>query len=97
MKLSFLPAELFLTLEDTEYVVTLAGEELIRTTIERNALRKFNILRKELEEKYPARELTKEEKQEALKRLIGDRVYTEVRNSMKVPKKDKMPKTRTWG
>lgn len=99
MKLSFIPAELFLTLEDKEYVITLAGEEVLRTPFERNALKKFNSLRKELEETYPTPELTSEQKKEALKRLVGDRVYTEVRNSLKNPNRFKsgIPKTRTFG
>ena len=99
MKLSFLPAELFLTEEEGSYVIRLAGEKVLETKAEKKAIKKFNEIRTKLEETYPARKLTSEEKQAALQRLIGDRVYTEVRNSLKNPNrfKSSIPKTRTFG
>jgi hypothetical protein len=72
MKLSFLPADLHLRKDDEEFVLTLAGEEILRTKVQKKAVTRFNALRTELESKYPARELTPEEKAEALQHAITD-------------------------
>ena len=73
MKLSFLPGDLYLSKnEQGRYVVTLSGQEIICTKSQRTALTKFDALRAELEEKFPARELTAEEKAELLQREIND-------------------------
>ena len=65
MKLSFLPGELYLTrTEDGSYLVTIAGQEVLRTTSARTATTKYNSLRQEMETRFPARELTPEEKAE---------------------------------
>jgi ABC-type branched-subunit amino acid transport system ATPase component len=63
MKLSFLPGELYLSKEqDGSYVVTVQGEEVLRTTVEKRALARFNTLRREMESQFPAHELTHEQK-----------------------------------
>jgi len=73
MKLSFLPGDLYLTKNDSGiYVVTLAGQEILSTKSQRSALTKFNALRSELEEQFPARQLTSEEKAKLLQREIND-------------------------
>lgn len=98
MKLSFLPADLHLTKErDGSYVIAMQGEEILRTSVEKKALMKFNELRRNLEAQFPAHEMSPEQKREALMNLIGDIKFTQVRNSMKKPKKDKIAKTRTFG
>lgn len=73
MNLSFVPGELQLRKNDQdEFVVTMAGEQLLSTRSQRAALGKFNAVRKELEAKFPSREPTPEEKAEFLRREVGD-------------------------
>jgi hypothetical protein len=86
MRLSFLPADMHLVRADDRYVITVEGSEVYTSTNEKNAIRAFNKLRTDLEKQFPARELTKEQKQEALKRLAGDSVLREVRNSTRKSK-----------
>ncbi len=98
MKLSFLPGDLHLNQErDGTYLVTMQGEELLRTRIEKKALVRFNAERKELETQFPARELTPEEKRAALQKYLLDYKAAEVRASTKPPKKEKIKGTRTFG
>ena len=98
MKLSFLPGNLHLDkARDATYVVTLQGDEVLRTKVERKALSKFNSLRRELELQFPAHELTPEEKGAALSRSVMDYKLIQVRASTKPPKKDKVRGTRTFG
>ena len=73
MKLSFLPGALFLTqTEDGTYSVTLEGQEILRTRSQRSAVAQFTKLRQEMETRFPARELTPEEKNDILQRHIAD-------------------------
>ncbi len=98
MKLSFLPGDLHLNKErDGTYLVTMQGKELLRTRIEKKALAKFNELRKDLEIKFPARELTPEERRAALEKYLIDYKAIQVRASTKPPKKEKIRGTRTFG
>ena len=98
MKLSFLPGDLHLDQErDGTYLVTMRGQEVLRTKVEKKALVKFNVLRRALESQFPARELTPEERGAALSRAVMDLKLVEVRASTKPPKKDKIRGTRTFG
>ena len=98
MKLSFLPGNLHLTKEkDGTYLVTIQGEEVFRTPIEKKALAKYNSVRADLESKFPARELTPEEKRLILENLLLDYKSVQVRASTKPPKKEKVKGTRTFG
>ncbi len=98
MKLSFFPGDLHLNKEqDGTYLVSMQGQELIRTRVEKKALTKFNALRRELEAQFPARELTAEEKRAALEKYLLDYKAAEVRASTKPPKKEKITGTRTFG
>jgi len=73
MNLSFLPGDLRLSqTADGHFVVTMAGQEILNTKSQRSALAKFNLLRAELEKKFPSREPTAEEKTELLQREIND-------------------------
>jgi hypothetical protein len=73
MNLSFLPGDLHLAKNQSGvFVVTMAGQEILSTKSERAALNKFKALRAELEEKFPMREPTAEEKAELLHREIND-------------------------
>lgn len=88
MRLSFLPGGLVLVKTGEDFVITIEEEEVFRSANEKRAMAKFNSIRREMEEKYPATELTKEQKQEALKRLIGDSLLRQVRNSTRKSKFD---------
>lgn len=73
MNLSFLPGDLHLCRsENGLFVVTMSGQQILSTKSQRSAIAKFNSLRAELEERFPARELTREEKAELLQREIKD-------------------------
>lgn len=72
MRLSFIPADLHVIKERDEYVLTMAGRELLRVKSEKTALGRFKQLRAELESKFPARKLTPEEIAEALQSSIAD-------------------------
>ena len=73
MKLAFLPGNLHLDQsEDGAYIVSIEGQEVLRTRSQRAAVQRFNELRVEMEKRYPARELTLEEKAEILQLAIGD-------------------------
>ena len=98
MKLSFLPGDLHLNQErDGTYLVIMRSHEVLRTKVEKKAIAKFNVLRRELESQFPARELTPEEKRSALERSIMDYKLLQVRASTKPPKKDRVRGTRTFG
>ncbi|HJP91495.1 MAG TPA: hypothetical protein VJ875_06040 [Pyrinomonadaceae bacterium] len=98
MNLLFLPGQLRLdTSASGDHVITVAGEEVFRSRHEKRAITRYNEIRSEMEGQFPARELTREEKQKILEKLIGEFKYTAVRNSMKIPKKENIPKTRTFG
>ena len=73
MNLSFLPADLHLRKSESGfYVVSMAGQDIISTKSQRVALSKFNSLRTELEQRFPAHQMTAEEKAELLRREIKD-------------------------
>jgi hypothetical protein len=73
MNLSFLPADLHLRKSETGfYVVSMSGQDILSTKSQRVALSKFNSLRTELEKRFPAHQMTTEEKAELLKREIKD-------------------------
>lgn len=73
MNLSFLPGDLHLS-KNAEgfFVLKMAGQEILNTKSERSALAKFHSIRAELEQKFPMREPTMEEKAELLQREIKD-------------------------
>jgi len=72
MKLSCIPAELFLESSPDGFVVMLKGVEVFRHKVQKTAIAKFNALRAEYEKQYPTREWTQEEKLEALKHEVND-------------------------
>ena len=97
MKLSFVPADLHLSTEqDGQFKVTLQGTEIFRSSFSTKALRKFNEVKKELEEKFPTHDLSVEEKKELLQRSISDSLVKH--NSLKPEKKKSAARsTRTFG
>lgn len=84
MNLSFLPGDLHLT-QNTKglFIVTMAGREIVSTKSEPYALHKFHSLRIELEHRFPARELTTEDKAELLRNEISDSILRQHRTGEK--------------
>jgi hypothetical protein len=73
VNLSFLPGDLHLSKTgEGRFVVKMADREILSTKSRRSAVAKFNAIRAELEEKFPAREPNAEEKAELLHREIND-------------------------
>jgi hypothetical protein len=82
MNLSFLPGELNLKkTQEGSYLITIQGEEILNTRSEKKALLEFNKIRKEMESKFPAHNLSREEKTRLLMKYIGE--------SQDIPKESK--------
>src|SRR5947209_2864100 len=97
MKLSFLPGDLYLNKEqDDSFVVTVQGEEVLRTRHEKKALAKYNDLRHRMESQFPPNEFTPEEKRAFLRRLIADTLVSH-NGDRHSKKKIKSGSTRTFG
>lgn len=95
MKMSFIPGDLHLALIDGEYLLTMGGSEVLRTRSEKSAVARFKLLRTEMETKYPARELTSEERAETLRAAIGELIVGQ--GSVHKRKKSTARGTRTFG
>ncbi|SRR6266571_3348749 len=97
VKLSFIPADLHLSTDvGGQFKVTFQGTEIFRTSSSTKALKKFNEVKKELEEKFPKHDLSDEEKRELLQRSISDSLVKH--NSLKPEKKKSAARsTRTFG
>ena|ERR1022692_3227986 len=98
VKLSFIPADLHLDTEaNGQFKVTLQGTEIFRSTSSTKALKKFNEVKNELEEKFPTHDFSSaEEKQELLQRSIADSLVKH--NSLRPEKKKSAARgTRTFG
>jgi hypothetical protein len=95
MKLAFLPGGLFLSKEQDDFVVTLDSKEVLRSRSQKRALTKFNELRKELEHKFPNRDLSPEEKRALLQKEIADSLVGH--NAVRPRKKSTAKSTRTFG
>ena len=73
MNLSFLPGDLHLSKNPAGYfVVTMCGREILSTKSQRAAIAKFNLLRTELQEKFPSREPSVEAKMQLLRLEINN-------------------------
>lgn len=68
------------------YVIIVAGEEAYAGGDGKRAIRACNKMRTNFEKQFPAHELTKDQKHEALRKLAGDSVLREVRNSTRKSK-----------
>lgn len=99
MFLSFLPGDLHLKKSDGgSFVITIRGEEVFRTRLEKKAIKKFNDIRRDMETQYPARELTPEEKTKLLLKYVSDVKVGLDHNSFRPEdKKKKSGSTRTFG
>lgn len=73
MKLSFSPGNLQLESDQTGvFHLMLHGEEVFHSRSQRAAVAKFNTLRQELEQRFPAHEQTREQKAEAFRTMLKD-------------------------
>lgn len=73
MKLAFVPGDLYLNTGDGGYfLVRLKGQQVLRTRSQRAAVTKFNELRRILENNFPLRERSAQEKAELLDKAIGE-------------------------
>lgn len=98
MNLSFLPADLHLSKSaNGQFVVRMAGREILSTKSQRTAVAKFNALRSELETKFPARQPTSEEKAKLLQREINDSLLGHKSVSRQKKKKTTAGGTRSLG
>ena len=96
MKLSFLPGELHLSEEHGVFVIQVQGKEILRTRSKQTALSEFNELRRAMEQQFPTREVTPEEKRELLKGILNEALLADV--GRRPPKKRSTAgSTRTFG
>jgi hypothetical protein len=97
MKLSFMPAKLFLdSADDGTFQITVNGHEVFRSRSQRAAVAKFNSMRAEMEKQFPAGEMSEADRAEAFKRMLGD--YLVGHNSLGGRKKKTTAGgTRTFG
>jgi hypothetical protein len=73
MKLSFLPGNLFLnSADDGSLIISLNGEEIFRTRSQKAAVARFNVIREEMERRFPPRELSAEQKAQAFREMVKD-------------------------
>ena len=73
VKASFIPGDLHLSeTQDGSHIVVMQGTEILRTRSQKTAAAKFNELRREMETKYPATEMTPEEKADIFRRATVD-------------------------
>jgi len=78
------------------YVIKIQGKEVFTTRDEKKAIAKFNALRKEMDSKFPPREIAPEQRKGILQRMIMHQVMAEVKRDMASPVKKKN-KTKTFG
>lgn len=97
MKLAFVPGNLYLDeVEGGYFLVTVRGEEILRTHSRRIAVARFNELRAALEAEFPARELSADQKAQLMTAAISDSLVQH--NSLGGRKKSpSASRTRTFG
>jgi len=72
MKLSFIPGDLHLVSSGHEFILRIGDEKVLSTSSRKVALAKFHDLRREMELRFPARELSPEEKAALLRQEISN-------------------------
>lgn len=97
MKLSFLPGDLHAARDESGFfIVKVQAHEILRTRSQKSAVSKFNEIRKEMEKRFPAHELSDEEKTENRRRMLVDALVQH--NSLGGrQKKTTAASTRTFG
>lgn len=76
-------------------MLTLGSSEIMRTRSEKKAIARFKELRSEMEAKYPARELTPEERAAMLQAAIAEAIVGS--GAVRKRKKSTARGTRTFG
>ena len=86
-----------MTEHDGEFIVTMRGKELFRSSQSKKAVKRFNELKKSVETQFPVHDLSPEEKAAILQRAIADGLIKH--NSLKPDpgKKSAARGTRTFG
>ena len=98
MKLAFMPGKLFLEqLSDGSYSLTMEDEELLNTKNERHAIKMYNKIRKEMEEKYPPSVMSVEEKRAKFFSWVYGQFKDIPRESKKAGRKYQPGSTNTFG
>jgi len=97
MKLSFLPADLHLTETEGQFVVSLHGNEILRSPHKKKAVERFNALKRDLEEKFPSHMPSSEEVSEMLRKSIADSLVGHNSWRPEERKRKKINSTRTFG
>jgi hypothetical protein len=97
LRASFIPGDLHLTeAEDGFHVVAMQGSEIFRTRSQKAAAAMFNKLRREMETRYPAAEMTPDEKADMFRKATLDAMVGH--NSLGGrKKKTTASRTRTFG
>jgi hypothetical protein len=97
MRLSFMPGKLLLdSADDGSLRITVNGEEVLRTRSQKAAISRFNALRREMEQRFPPREFSAEQKADALRNMMTDSLVQH--NSLGGrKKKTTAASTRTFG
>ena len=97
VKLCFIPADLHLdTDRDGQVTVTLQGTVIFQSASRAKALKKFNEVKKELEKRFPAHDLSTEEKSALFRQAIAEALVKH--NSLRPEtKKSAARGTRTFG
>lgn len=97
MRASFIPADLHLKkTEAGAYEVTFGGAVVVNTRSKGAAVRTFNRLRKEMENRFPPHELSQEEKADAFQKARADEIVG-VPGLNRKKKKSTAKSTRTFG
>jgi hypothetical protein len=94
--MSFLPGELHLYTDEDGFVcLVLKGDIIGRFRSQKEGVRRFNELRSVLENEHPGRQLSADERREALLREIGESLTRH--NSLRNAGPKKRTGTRTFG
>lgn len=97
MQLSFLPGELYLKKgPDGTFTVTIQGNEVLTTKVEKKALAEYNRIREDMEKQFPPTPISPERKTQLLLNYFATNFHA---NTFKPPKKEKKApgSTRTFG
>ena len=96
MKLAFIPGNLHLSQsQDGFYLVTVHNQEILRTRSRQRAIQKFKEVRQQMENAYPAKDVTPEERIETLRKAVAEEVSTD--RTPRKKKKTSAGSTRTFG
>lgn len=98
MKLVFFPAKMSLEKnKDDLYVLKVQDEVILETKNEKRALKAFNAIRREMEEKYPPSVMSAEEKREKFFNWVYGQFKDIPRESKKPGRKYQPGSTNTFG